>query len=977
MQYHVAKSTSWFRCFSYIEEDHPQHIDGLRPPQLGAIHAAHMHWATANSDATIVMPTGTGKTETMLSILLSGCCERILVVVPTDALRMQLAEKFATLGVLKRFGVASDAALYPIVGMLKRLPRTTDEVDALFARCNVIVTTAQIAGRCREDVQLRMAHHCPYLFIDEAHHIGAPTWQAFKRNFSTRRILQFTATPYRNDGKLVEGKIIFNYPLGKALEEKYFLPIRFEPVVEFDERRADAEIAARAVAQLRADCEQYDHILMARVDSIQRARDVHAIYAQYAEFSPVQIHTGMSDPEQARVRRMILARETRIIVCVDMLGEGFDLPELKIAAFHDVKKSLAVTIQLAGRFTRGRADLGQPTVIANVGDVQVQGAIEKLYTQDADWTALLPPISAGIIDEQISLQEFLDGFRNFPDDIPLRNLRPALSTALYHTRCEEWHPERFRDGLRGHEGFERLHHDINHQERTLVIVTAKREAIIWAHQEEIHNWDWELFVLHWDEAQKLLFINSSSNGGYYQELARAVAGDVELITGPPVFRAFAQITRLQLQNVGLAEQLGRLIRYVMRAGSDVETGLTEAQRQNARKSNISGTGYEDGEKVSVGCSYRGRIWSHRRGNVRSLVQWCEHIGRKVLDEGVDPDQVLSGTLTPTPTGVRPSTMPIGIEWPEEFYTEPETAHHFVIDDADEVPRYLADLQLTNAAETGDITFALQTADTSVLLRLTLWESGGMKDYRYSIESGRTAMIRHGRALTPLAEYFYQHPPTIWFVDGASLEGNSLTVLKRNLAPYPADRIHVWEWAGIDIRKESQGLEPALDSIQYRVIQRLKEDDYTVIFDDDDAGESADVVAIRVAERSIMAELYHCKYAHGDRPGARISDLYEVCGQAQKSVHWMDNPAELFRHLLRRESKRVGQGLRSRFERGSQVDLLTIASKSRSVPIELAVYIVQPGLARSGASVAQLQLLSVTENYLMETYKIHFAAIASA
>jgi hypothetical protein len=29
-----------------------------------------------------------------------------------------------------------------------------------------------------------------------------------------------------------------------------------------------------------------------------------------------------------------------------MLGEGFDLPELKIAAFHDIRKTLAVTLQL-------------------------------------------------------------------------------------------------------------------------------------------------------------------------------------------------------------------------------------------------------------------------------------------------------------------------------------------------------------------------------------------------------------------------------------------------------------------------------------------------------------------------------------------------------------------------------------------------------------------------------------------------------
>ncbi|MBN7785280.1 DEAD/DEAH box helicase family protein [Ponticoccus gilvus] len=41
---------------------------GLRPPQVGAIHAALAHWSVSNNPATIVMPTGTGKTETMLAL---------------------------------------------------------------------------------------------------------------------------------------------------------------------------------------------------------------------------------------------------------------------------------------------------------------------------------------------------------------------------------------------------------------------------------------------------------------------------------------------------------------------------------------------------------------------------------------------------------------------------------------------------------------------------------------------------------------------------------------------------------------------------------------------------------------------------------------------------------------------------------------------------------------------------------------------
>lgn len=88
---------SWQEAFSYKAEDKENGLNGLRPPQIGAVHATHAHWTVTDEVATIVMPTGTGKTETMLSILISKRCEKLLVVVPTDALRTQIADKFLTI----------------------------------------------------------------------------------------------------------------------------------------------------------------------------------------------------------------------------------------------------------------------------------------------------------------------------------------------------------------------------------------------------------------------------------------------------------------------------------------------------------------------------------------------------------------------------------------------------------------------------------------------------------------------------------------------------------------------------------------------------------------------------------------------------------------------------------------------------------------------------------------------------------------
>lgn len=220
-----AARASWKAAFRYIsEEDAGAGRIGLRKPQVGALHAIHAHWSTTSEVATVVMPTGTGKTETMLATLVTARCERVLVLVPTVALRRQVAEKFYTLGVLKQPSsvVLEPGAVRPVVGLLKQRPTTPAEVDEFFERCNVIVMTSALAAQCVQEVRERMAELCTDLFIDEAHHAEAPTWKRFKKHFKARdrRILQFTATPFREDGLPLDGKIVYVYPLRLAQRER-------------------------------------------------------------------------------------------------------------------------------------------------------------------------------------------------------------------------------------------------------------------------------------------------------------------------------------------------------------------------------------------------------------------------------------------------------------------------------------------------------------------------------------------------------------------------------------------------------------------------------------------------------------------------------------------------------------------------------------------------------------------------------------
>lgn len=982
----AAVRASWANAFSYVSEDVAAGVVGLRQPQLGALHSAHAHWSASEGVATIVMPTGTGKTDTMIALLVSAACERLLVVVPTDALRTQIADKFLSLGVLRVPGarLLASNALYPNVTTLLHVPQSTRELEEILQRSHVLVTTSNIASLCGEELQNRMAETCPYFFIDEAHHAEAPTWKAFKSRFKSSRVLQFTATPFREDGRPLDGRIIYKYPLKKAQAEGYFKPIKFTPVTQYNPQKSDAAIAMRAIEQLRADYAK-GHILMARVASVERAAAVYELYKPYTEFKPVQLHSGVkSVAERAEARQQIITGESRIIVCVDMLGEGFDLPELKIAAFHDIRKSLAVTLQLAGRFTRARSDLGDATFIANIADVDVQDELRKLYSRDPDWNVLLPELSEQAIGEQLDLQQFLLGFGNFPDEIPLREVRPATSAVVYRTSGDEWTPHKFQSGIPGLSNCEQVHHSINETEHVLVVVTARRVRLSWTLAETLHDWSWELFIAYWWPEQRLLFINGSSNSGEYGPLARAVCGDAAtLIRGQEVFRTFAGITRLRLQNVGLAEELGRNVRFTNRMGSDVEPGVTDLQRRRGVKSIIAGSGFENGSRTGVGASKRGRIWWHRREPMNRFTGWCRAIGLKLADTSINPDDVLNGTLRTDTITTRPNKLPITIDWPEEVYEAVEGIWSVRID-GQVYGLYELSIELVTPSDMGTLIFRVCANNVHVALALELFAEDKRPNCRFTITNGSTAEIVRGEAEpVELTRFFYRNPPVIRFVDGSFLEGNEYIALRTDAPPYDAAKILAWDWTGTNIERESQGAARDPLTIQARVIRELNTGTYDVIVDDDDPGELADVVAIRMVEESgrpcVHVDLYHCKFSGEARPGARVKDLYEVCGQAQKCISWLTSPerqSDMFAHLLRRNEQRIDRGGSTRIEHGTSAILQSIHEVSRTNPVRVNVFIVQPGLSKAKASQHQLELLSVTENHLMETYQLPLQVIAS-
>jgi superfamily II DNA or RNA helicase len=977
----------WTHKFEFRTEDTERDLKGLRPPQIGALHAISAHFAVGADfePATIVLPTGTGKTETMLAAQVYRRLPRTLVLVPSDPLRDQIAGKFETLGVLPVVGVIPNEIARPRVVALKSGMRTVDEAAEILRLANVIVALPNTLEASLPEARQRLLEGCSDLMVDEAHHVSAATWARTRDAFLKKRIVQFTATPFRRDDKRIDGKIIFNFKLGDAQAAGYYQPINLVAVEEYGEQaRRDRAVAEEAIKALRRDREELDldHLLMARTGKKDRAEELLALYQELAaDMRPVVVYSG---PGRAAANRESLDRlhdrgpeGSRIVICVDMLGEGYDLPNLKIAALHDTHKSLAVTLQFIGRFTRsGPTDtIGEATVITNIADPEAERKLADLYAEGADWDRIIRRLSEERIDEELRLQDVVEKLKasgDLHDRLSLWNLRPVLSTQIFRTTCVDWNPVNYRSVLPS--GCETWH-AFDAEDNLLVAVVQRSAEVKWGNYQDVVNVIYDLLILRWDREAGALFVHATDYSGLRSEkLAKEVTDEhTELVTGARVFQILNNVELPLVKSLG-SSRVGA-ISFTSYFGPNVTEGLASIEKAESALNNIACVGYEDGERVLWGGTQkRGKIWQQKSGTIAQWVDWTRATWDKVSSEAEDETNITRDFLRPEKMDKPLDVEPIAVQWGEQ--AQMALTDQWVRFGETEVPLFAVDLEAGGREEDGSILIGIVSDLGSATYRLRIDASlpGG---YRNEHVEGATIQFRRGKNdAIPLEEYLQRDPFIVRYADGTYSYNCYLIPVRLDAGAFDRNRLEEWDWTDIPLNKESIGKGGNRETIQYRTFERLNVE-FDLIFNDDGCGEAADLVCLKeVGETTIRLTFVHCKGAHGGSVSQDIRNFYVVCGQAQKSIaaKHLGLP-RLYLDLKRREETWRKDGY-SRFLKGDLKLLTYFKEKSRRAAIEFEIILVQPGASVASVTDDALRLLATTELYLTKTTGAKFRVVLS-
>ena len=979
----------WNGIFRFSTENEAEGVTGLRPPQIGALHAIAAHFAVGArfEPATVVLPTGTGKTETMLAAQVYRRPPRTLVLVPSVPLRSQIAGKFASLGVLPDLGIVPFEIARPRIAALTGGVRTVEDAHALLREANVIVALPNTLEACDPEAREALISGCTDLMVDEAHHVSAATWAAVRDRFADKRVVQFTATPFRRDSKRIDGRIIFNFKLGDAQTAGYYRPINLVAVEEYGEQeRRDRVVAEAALEALRRDRSTLglDHLLMARTRTKERAVELLAIYSALApELKPVLVYSG---PGRTLANREALAQlldrgpdGARIVICVDMLGEGFDLSNLKVAALHDTHKSLAVTLQFIGRFTRkgnpGR--IGEATVVTNVADPEAERRLAELYAQGADWDRIIRRLSEERIDEELRLQDVVDQLRRSGDlhaQLSLWNLRPALSTQFFRTKCEAWNPLAYASVLPN--GAEHWH-AYDDAGEVLVAVLRRSNQVSWGNYQDVVDVIHDLLVMRWDREQGVLALYASDYSGLRSEMmAVAVTGeDTQLVTGKPIFQILNNVELPLVKSLG-SSRIGA-ISFTSYFGPNVTEGLASIEKAESSLNNIACLGYENGERVLWGGTQRrGKIWQQKGGSIADWLDWTRYTWAKVT---ASPDQETNITrdfLRPERISAPWPSPPIALQWGEQAQMGLNDRQSVGFDGA-LIPVFLVDLDIAGTDADGGILLRIASGTLVSIYRLLIAEAlpGG---YRHEHVSGPRLTFQKARnPEIAIEEYLAKDPFLVRYVDGTYSYNCYHIPIALDAGAFSRDRLEHWDWDGIPLNQESMHKTVEKASIQYRTFAQLA-GEYDLVFNDDGSGEAADLVCFKdIDDTTIGLCLVHCKGAHGGHVSRDIRNFYTVCGQAQKSVAVKHSGINNLYHDLKRRHDIWAREGATRFLKGDVKRLVYFKDKARRAGVKFEMILVQPGASIATVTDDALKLLGTTELYLKKTTQADLRVILSA
>ena len=438
----------------------------IRAPQREAFQALTDY--ASNPEETerevgIVLPVGCGKSGCITLTPFAFRSNRTLVVAPGLSIADQLAADFNPSNTSMFYQKCQVLTGGPYPEPVEIRGTTTNRSD--LEEANVVITNIQqLQGDANHWLQTLPADFFDLILFDEGHHSVADSWEALKARFPAARIVNFSATPLRADGQIMAGRVLYSYPIFRAIQEGYvkrLKAVQLNPRTLRYVRRADAQeievsldevrrlgeeeadfrrsivtsaatlntivdASIRELDRLRTETGENRLKIIASALNFEHCRQVVEAYSARGRRAGY-VHSREDGAANRRVMEQLDNHQLDVIVQVRKLGEGFDHPFLSVAAVFSIFSNLSPFVQFVGRIMRviqqnapGHV-LNQGVVVFHAGaNIARQWTDFQAYSEaDQDYFDQLLPLEGFDPTDQTGERE-VSPVPHFGDEIEVR-----------------------------------------------------------------------------------------------------------------------------------------------------------------------------------------------------------------------------------------------------------------------------------------------------------------------------------------------------------------------------------------------------------------------------------------------------------------------------------------------------------------------------------------------------------------------------
>ena len=321
--------------------------------------------------ALLISATGTGKTYASAFALRENKPRRALFLVHREQIAKQAIESYKKIfGETKTFGLLS--------GNSKGF-----EADFLFSTMQMM-SKEDIFKKFKED-------EFDIIVIDEAHRIGASSYQKIIQYFKPKLLLGMTASPERTDGYDVYKEFNYNIAceirLKQALEENFLCPFHYFGItdIEFNGKTIDENTELSDFSKLTCD-ERVNYIIkqiefyghsgtttngLIFCSSKREALALSDKFNDRGYFTVVLTGEDSQEKREEAINRLTsknIEEKIDYIFTVDIFNEGVDIPEINQVIMLRPTESPIVFVQQLGRGLRKAIDKEYVVILDFIGN---------------------------------------------------------------------------------------------------------------------------------------------------------------------------------------------------------------------------------------------------------------------------------------------------------------------------------------------------------------------------------------------------------------------------------------------------------------------------------------------------------------------------------------------------------------------------------------------------------------------------------